>query len=266
MLTADDLKPLKRHEREVGEVLHRVCCPGARSWPEQAGTSRLIASRNDALSRTDPRTLITPEEAVEVGRIAERLARAIRYRLSRRRKHRPERPVKLVLLLDASGSMEVYSRYFINFVRGLIGRWLHADAFLFHTRLVHIADALRERQPGVAMARLSLMADGFGGGTRIATALKTFNNRYAKETLDRRTVMIVMSDGYDTDSPATLAVELRRLKRRAHRLVWLNPLLGWKNYEPVARAMTVALDHVDCFAPAYSLASLAALEGELARL
>jgi uncharacterized protein len=269
---------------------------GAGVGPNGRGTGRLIASRNDALSRTDLRTLITPEEAVEAERIVKRLARAIRYRLSRRRtsarrgetidirrtirrnlsrggepielrrKHRPERPVKLVVLLDASGSMEVYSRYFINFVRGLIGRWLHADAFLFHTRLAHIADALRERHPGVAMARLSLMADGFGGGTRIATALKTFNDRYAKETLDRRTVVIVMSDGYDTDSPEALAVELRRLKRRAHRLVWLNPLLGWKNYEPVARAMRVALDYVDYFAPAHSLASLAALEGELARL
>jgi uncharacterized protein with von Willebrand factor type A (vWA) domain len=131
---------------------------------------------------------------------------------------------------------------------------------------VHIADALRERHPGVAMARLSLMADGFGGGTRLATSLRTFNDRYAKETLEARSVVIVMNDGYDTDSPKALAVELRRPKRRAHRLVWLNPLLGWKNYEPVARAMRVALDYVDYFAPAHSLASLAALEGELARL
>src|SRR5580704_16454806 len=82
-----------------------------------------------------------------------------------RRKHRPERPVKLVVLLDASGSMEVYSRYFINFMRGLIGGRLYADAFLFHTRLVHVADALRERDRSVGMTRLSLMADGFGGGT-----------------------------------------------------------------------------------------------------
>ncbi len=267
-----------------------------REGPDGGGTGRLIASRSDALSRTDLRTLVTPEEAAEAGRIAERLARAIRYRLSRRRiparrgemidirrtirrnlsrggepielrrKHRPERPVKLVVLLDASGSMSIYSRYFLNFVRGLIGRWLHADAFLFHTRLVHIADALRERDPNVAMARLSLMADGFGGGTRMATALKTFNDRYAKETLNSRSVVIVMSDGYDTDSPEALAVELKRLKRRARRLVWLNPLLGWKDYAPVARAMAVALDYVDCFATAHSLASLAALEDELARL
>jgi uncharacterized protein with von Willebrand factor type A (vWA) domain len=201
------------------------------------------------------------------------LRRTIRRNLSRggepielRHKHRPERPVKLVVLLDASGSMSLYSRYFLNFVRGLIGRWLHADAFLFHTRLVHIAEALRERDPSVAMTRLSLMADGFGGGTRIATSLKTFNDRYAKETLDSRSVVIVMSDGYDTDPPQALAVELRRLKQRAHRLIWLNPLLGWKGYAPVARAMAVALDYVDCFATAHSLASLAALEGELARL
>jgi uncharacterized protein with von Willebrand factor type A (vWA) domain len=269
---------------------------GSGEGPDGRGTGRLIASRSDALTRTDLRRLVTPDETAEAERIAERLARAIRYRLSRRRiparrgetidlrrtirrnlsrgcdpielrrKHRPERPVKLVVLLDASGSMKVYSRYFINFVRGLIGRWLHADAFLFQTRLVHIADALRERDPSVAMTKLSLMADGFGGGTRIATALKTFNDRYAKETLDSRRVVIVMSDGYDTDPPEALAVELKRLKRRAHRLVWLNPLLGWKNYEPVARAMAVALDYIDCFAPAHSLASLAALEGELARL
>ena len=151
------------------------------------------------------------------------------------------------MVFDASGSMEVYSRYLINFVRGVIGRWLHADPSCF----------IR----GWCISPMRCASD-----TRIATALKTFNDRYAKETLHRRAVVIVMSDGYDTDSPEALAVEPRRLKRRAHRLVWLNPLLGWKGYAPVARAMAVALDYVDCFATAHSLASLAALEGELARL
>jgi len=138
------------------------------------------------------------------------LARVIRYRLSRRRaparhgetidlrrtirrnlsrggeplelrcKHRPDRRVKLVVLLDVSGSMKVYSRYFVNFVRGLIGQWLRADAFLFHTRLVRITDALRERDAIRAMALLALIADGFGGGTKIATSLRAFNDGYAR--------------------------------------------------------------------------------------
>jgi uncharacterized protein with von Willebrand factor type A (vWA) domain len=90
---------------------------------------------------------------------------------------------------------------------------------------VHIADALRERSPNIAMVRLSLMPEEFGGGTRIAASLDTFNVRYAKATLDSRSVVIVMSDGYDTDPPEALAVELRRLKRRVHRVIWLNPLL-----------------------------------------
>jgi len=154
----------------------------------------------------------------------------------------------------------------LSFVRGLIGQWVQADAFLFHTRLVRVTDVLRERDASRAMGRLSLITEGFGGGTRIAASLKHFNDRYAKEALNSRSVVIVMSDGYDTDPTEALTVELQRLKGRARRLVWLNPLLGWKDYAPVARAMAAALDHIDCFATAHSLASLAALEDEFVRL
>lgn len=261
-----------------------------------AGAGRLVASRQETLARTDLRHLVTPEDIAAAERLAERLARAMRYRLSRRRlparrgdtvdlrrslrrnlskggeplellrKQRPDRPVNLVLLLDVSGSMRTYSRYLVSFARGLVGGWLKVEAFVFHTRLVHISDALRERDRLRAMDRLSLMVEGFGGGTEIAGALKAFNDRYANKMLNARSIVIVMSDGYDTDPPDRLAAELLRLKRRARRLIWLNPLLGWRGYAPVARAMTAAMPYIDCFAAAHSLESLAALESELARL
>ena len=264
--------------------------------PAADGHRRLAATDRSVLSQTDLRQLADRESLAEAERVAIRLATALRYRLSRRlvpasagprvdlrrslraslatggvpidlvRRRRPDRPVRLVVLLDVSGSMTVYARVFMLFVRGLIGRWADADAFLFHTRLVRITGALQERDPLRALARLSLLAQGLGGGTRIAGSLAAFNDRYAKAVIDSRSVVIVLSDGYDTDPPVRLAAELARLKRRARRLVWLNPLAGWRGYAPVARGMAAALPHLDLFAPATTLDDLAGLEAAFARL
>jgi len=182
------------------------------------------------------------------------------------RRHRPDRPVHLVSILDVSGSMQLYARVFLSFVKGLVGNDQRTDAFLFHTSLMCVSDALRDNDTLRAVNRLSMMARGFGGGTKIGASLRTFNNQYASRMAGRKTVVIIMSDGYDTGEAHEVGDALARLKRRGCKIIWLNPLLGWKDYAPVAASMAAALPHVDCFAPCNTLASLAAIEGELERL
>jgi uncharacterized protein with von Willebrand factor type A (vWA) domain len=181
-------------------------------------------------------------------------------------RRRREKPVRLVALLDVSGSMSPYSTFFVRFLKGIVDSFRDADAFVFHTRLVHIGPALAERSTERAALRLSLMAQGWSGGTRIGESLATFNRSYAASVLNRRSVVLVVSDGYDTGPPERLAAEMAALRRRARRIIWLNPMLGWQGYEPVARGMAAALPHVDLFAPAHNLRSLAALEPYLAAL
>lgn len=263
---------------------------------ENGTEGRLVASAQTVRSRVDLRHVSDPGEIAEAERLAYRLASAMRERLSRRyrrddrgsrldlrrtiranlahggepltlvRRARPDRPVRLVVFLDVSGSMQSYSRFFLQFVKGLVCRWIEADAYLVHTRLIRVTDVVREKDSIKAMTRLSLMADGFGGGTRLGASLRKFNDQYARRAVNQRTVAIVLSDGYDTDPPEMLAEQLARLKRRAPKLVWLNPLLGWRDYRPVTAAMVAARPHIDCFAAANTLESLAALEPELARL
>lgn len=257
---------------------------------------RVVASRQNQLRKADLRHVADPQEIAQAERLAYRLASAMRYRLSRRyrianggtkldlrrtirsnighggepitlvHKARPDRPVRVVVLLDVSGSMKLYSRFFLQFVRGLVCEWIDADAYLFHTRLVRVTDTLQEKDAIKAMARLALMADGFGGGTRLGESLKVFNDRYARRALNSRTVFVILSDGYDTGSPEALAAELKRMKKRVRRIVWLNPMLGWRAYQPITQAMAQALPLVDHFAAANTLNSLEAIEKDLARL
>lgn len=262
----------------------------------EGGHGRLVASQQSTMFRRDLREIAERDEIAEAERLAYRLASAIRINRSRRRrsapqgqpidlrrtlraslarggepldlfrKRRPIRPVRIVLLLDVSGSMQAYSRYFLQFARGLIGGWYEAEAFIFHTRLIKVSDALRERDPLRAMARLSLMTQGIGGGTRIGESLQVFNDRHAASALNSRSVVMILSDGYDTGAPEVIKRELTRLKKKARRVIWLNPLAGWKRYEPVARAMAAALPLVDGFAPVTTLEDLAGIEPMLERL
>jgi uncharacterized protein with von Willebrand factor type A (vWA) domain len=254
------------------------------------------ASRAESLARTDFRRIDDPDAMAEAHAIAERLARVMRARLTRRDRaarrgpridlrrtiraslptggtpielvhRRPKhRPLRLVVLVDASGSMSLYTAPFLRFVHGVLDSFREAEAFLFHTRLVHVSSALREKDTARALDRLGLMAEGVGGGTRIGESLATFNRHHAARVIHSRTCVMILSDGYDTGDPDALGAEMAALARRCRRIVWLNPLLGWDGYEPSARGMAAALPHVDLFAPAHTLESLAALEPYLARL
>jgi uncharacterized protein len=263
----------------------------------QAGHSkREGASRTELLSTTDFRHLTQANDLAAAHEIAARLAKSMRARLTRRMRarsngqrldlrrtihksiahggtpidlvlrHRKEKPLRLVVLLDASGSMSLYSSVFLRFMHGVLDSFREAEAFVFHTRLIHISPALRERDPQRAMERMSLLAQGTGGGTRIGESLATFNRWHAKRCIHSRTCVMIVSDGYDTGTADGLGTEMAALRRRCRRIAWLNPMIGWQGYAPEAAGMKAALPYVDLFAPAHNLESLKALEPYLARI
>lgn len=254
------------------------------------------ASAAEALSRRDLAKIADPEELARAKALAARLAQAMQARLTRRQRadaggawldlrrslhrsiafggeplalawrRRKPKPLKLVILLDASGSMALYAPFFLRFMHGALEAFAQSEAFVFHTRLVHVAEAFRDRDMARALDRLSLMAEGIGGGTRIGESLATFNRWHGARVLHSRCCVLIFSDGCDTGPPGQLAEEMARLRRRCRRIVWLNPLLGQPGYQPLVRGMQEALPFLDLFAPAHNLASLAALEPYLAKI
>ena len=179
----------------------------------------------------------------------------LRFRARRRRK------VRLVLLCDVSGSMDLYSRFLLQFLFALQSVFGRVETFAFSTRLTRITEHLKARSYRQVLRRLAEVRD-WAGGTRIGESLAQFNREWPM-LVDRRTIVIVLSDGWDTGDPEVLASELLRIKRRAARVIWLNPLLGNPSYEPLTRGMVAALPLVDQFAAAHNLASLRALAGHL---
>ena len=145
-------------------------------------------------------------------------------------RRRKIKPLRLVVLLDASGSMELYTAFFVRFLHGVVDAFREAEAFVFHTRLAHVSASLRDRDVARAVDRLGLMAQGIGGGTRIGESLATFNRWHARRVINSRTAVMIVSDGYDTGEPERLGAEMRRLRRRCRRIIWLNPLIGWRDY------------------------------------
>jgi uncharacterized protein with von Willebrand factor type A (vWA) domain len=160
-----------------------------------------------------------------------------------------------VLLCDVSGSMERYSRLLLIFAHA-IARREDVETFVFSTRLTRITRMLRRRDLDRALGEVGKTVHDFSGGTRIGQAVAEFNRRWARRVLGHGAVVILISDGWDRGDPEQLAVELSRLRRMSHRLIWLNPLLGSEGYEPVTRGMAAALPHTDDFLAAHNVRAL----------
>jgi uncharacterized protein with von Willebrand factor type A (vWA) domain len=169
-----------------------------------------------------------------------------------------ERPRRVVLLCDVSGSMEPYARALLRFLHAAVtargaGR---VEAFALGTRLTRITRELSWRDPDAALADAALAVTDWSGGTRLGDGVREFNNRWGVRGMARGAVVVILSDGWDRGDPEQLGTEMARLHRVAHRVVWVNPLKAAPGYAPLARGMAAALPYVDDFVEGHSLASL----------
>ena len=259
---------------------------------EGEGKAVLGATAHDRLKKTDFSQL-THTDLAELERISARLLEQMSLRLSRRTKTiaaqgkinlrrtirhgisrggdlielyfrgRKLQQLKLVVVLDVSGSMNPYSIFFVRFAYALQKYFKRVDTFLFSTQLTEITSMLRARHLRDALESLAGHAAGWSGGTKIGDSLHDLNLRYGRRLFSRDTVLMVLSDGWDTGDPEMLKKELSDIKRRVRKVIWLNPLLGMDDYQPITRGMSAALPYIDVFAPAHNLESLLNLETQL---
>ncbi len=170
-----------------------------------------------------------------------------------------ERPFKLVLVLDVSGSMQAYARVLLLFAHAAVHADRRVEAFTFGTRLTRVTGPLAAAHPDRALAAVARAVPDWSSGTRIGENVRALNERWGRRGVTRGAFVVILSDGWERGDPALLGAELARLRRSARRLVWVNPLAGHAGYEPLAAGMAAALPHVDRLLAGHDLASLEAL-------
>jgi uncharacterized protein len=175
-------------------------------------------------------------------------------RLARRR--RRTAPRRLVMLCDISGSMEPYSRAYLQFLTCAAGAGPNAEAFVFATRLTRLTRALASRRPERAMRRAAAAAPDWSSGTRIGVALREFNDRHGRRGMARGAVIVILSDGWERGDPDLVGREMARLARLAHRIVWVNPRMSAASFSVRAGGMVAALPHCDALVSGHSFAAL----------
>lgn len=278
--------------RDLGGGLHDASeglpiAPEGNGNPTTSGsTAQHGAHGEDSTEQADFRHLVQPDQVREMERLMRRFASRLRHLETRREKRnrcgrrldlpttirrsvarggvpldlawcrkRRVRP-RLVLLLDVSRSMSLYSFFYLRLARALSGALTDVHCFIFHTRLTAVSQALRDPDPWRAQERLQVLSAGWAGGTRIGECLDAFHRDYAAALLHSRTAVLIASDGYETGDTQLLEDGLIRLRRRTRRIIWLNPLTGRPGFTPDSHGMRAALPHVDMVAPGASLADI----------
>ena len=175
------------------------------------------------------------------------------------RRRQRERPPSIVMLCDISGSMSTYSRVFLHLAHGMTQRYTRVSTFLFATRLTNITRCLRDRDVDRALDAAGRMAIDWEGGTRIGQCLHEFNRDWSRRVLAQVPLVLLLCDGLDRDAGEGLSVEIERLHKSCRRLIWLNPLLRFDGFQPLAAGIKSILPHVDEFRPIHNLESVGAL-------
>jgi len=182
------------------------------------------------------------------------------------RRRRKIKPLKVIVICDVSGSMAPSTRFILRFIFGLRGVFRQSEIFVFSTRLTRITDILKRHRWAEALMTISRQVQDWSGGTKIGHCLKMFNERYARDLGIGGAAVILISDGWDRGETELLDFEMRRLKRGARRIIWMNPLLGSADYQPICQGMRAALPYVDDFLPATNLKGWKALGDVLVAL
>ncbi len=269
--------------------------PGTDAEEPDAARVTVRWSRAEVLRHRDF-AAYTAEEFAEARRLiadlrlAGALRRSRRVRKGRRRRGRPDlrrtvrralrtsgepisrafvepsqRPRRVVLLCDVSGSMEPYARALVRFLHAAVVGGARVEAFALGTRLTRLTRELSSRDADAAMASAARRVLDWSGGTRLGEGLRAFNDQWGQRGMARGAVVVILSDGWDRGDPELLAVQMGRLQRVAHRVVWVNPLKATPGYAPLAQGMAAALPYVDEFVEGHSLASLETLAEVISR-
>jgi len=284
---APDIRPGRGPERRApalrGSALERWV---SRAAPAEDSMAMAAMSELESTRGTAPAGY-SPEELSAMLRVARRMARRLALSPARRwqasprgraldarrtllralrtggdpvlllRRRRRIRKARLFVLCDVSGSMDLYARFLIQLLYALQDSFARVETFVFSTRLTRVTAQLRTLTFAEALARLREVR-GFSSGTKIGESLAEFAREWERH-IDTRSIVLILSDGWDTGEPARVAGVMQRLQRRARRVIWLNPLLGSPGYQPLAAGMQAALPYIDVFAPGHDFESLRAM-------